>query len=145
LKEKFGVSARVGAGVFLVCLSSFLSIGSLLKEVLSFDPHNVGSDKVSIYEKRFAALKKILPARGVMGYISNREIGVGGDEIQESSRYLQTQYALAPLIVLRSPNQRLVIGNFQKVVVDSQTCREWNVEVLAKFDGVFWLHNRNVP
>lgn len=144
MSTKFAVSVRVGTGILLVSLMSFLSSVRCLKEIVAFDPRQIGSDKITLYEKRFERLKKILPPRGVVGYISNREISGGGDEIQESYRYLQTQYVLAPLIVLRSPNQRLVIGNFHEAEIDSQTYRQWNVEVLAKFDGVVWLLNKNV-
>ena len=120
-------------------------MGSLLKEVLSFDPRTMGSYMVTLYEKRLEALKKVMPARGVMGYVGDEDVQGGGDKLEEIRRYYLTQYVLSPIILLHTPRCKQVIGNFQDAAVDSQTYREWNVEVLAKFDGVVWLLNRNVP
>lgn len=53
---------------------------------------------------RFAAPRIELPPRGVIGYI-----GESGDPTAD---YYLAQYALAPLVVDRSLNHALVIGNF---------------------------------
>lgn len=56
-------------------------------------------------DQRFAALKAILPERGVLGYVGESDPASNGD-------YYLTQYALVPLIVDRSTSHTLVIGNF---------------------------------
>ncbi len=56
-------------------------------------------------DQRFAALKAALPSRGVIGYIG--EPGNSG-----LADYYLAQYALAPLVLDRSDNHALVIGNF---------------------------------
>lgn len=56
-------------------------------------------------DQRFAALKAALPSRGVIGYIG--ESGNSG-----IADYYLAQYALAPLVLDRSDNHPLVIGNF---------------------------------
>jgi len=54
---------------------------------------------------RFTELKAALPQRGVIGYV--------GDAGQAGiAPYYLAQYALAPLVLDRSPNHPLVVGNF---------------------------------
>jgi hypothetical protein len=50
-----------------------------------------------------------LPARGVVGYVDG-----GHDTPAELQDYYLAQYALAPLVVARSSNQNVVIGNFSR-------------------------------
>jgi hypothetical protein len=54
---------------------------------------------------RFAELRRALPERGVVGYV-----GEGGES--EVADYYLTQYALVPIVVERSLDHPLVIGNF---------------------------------
>jgi hypothetical protein len=53
---------------------------------------------------RFDSLRTVLPQRGVIGYIGQKEDGV--------KQYYLAQYALAPLVIDHSPNHPIVIGNF---------------------------------
>lgn len=56
-------------------------------------------------DQRFAGLKAALPQRGVIGYVGDSgESGIPA--------YYLAQYALAPLVLDRSPNHPLVVGNF---------------------------------
>lgn len=59
-------------------------------------------------DMRFAALKAALPQRGVVGYVGEPGPAANGD-------YYLTQYALVPLIVDRSIQHSLVIGNFPNI------------------------------
>jgi len=65
----------------------------------------------SLSDERFAELKKVLPQRGVVGYV-----GEGGGTSSAVGSYYLTQYALAPLIVDYSQMHPLVIGNFPHAV-----------------------------
>jgi hypothetical protein len=56
-------------------------------------------------DERFAELKTMLPESGIVGYVG--ESGPAAD-----GSYYLAQYALAPLVVDRSPNRALVVGNF---------------------------------
>jgi hypothetical protein len=144
MSTKFAVSVRVGAGILLVSLMSFLSTAKWLKEIVNFDPRAVGTNKITQYLKRFDSLKKVLPDRGVIGYICDASVPSDSGKVQDIRRYYLTQYALSPLIILDTPHCKQVIGNFHEAEIDSQIYRQWNVEVLAKFDGVVWLLNKNV-
>jgi hypothetical protein len=59
-------------------------------------------------DRRFAAIKALLPERGVVGYIGETGAMAMGD-------YYAAQYALAPLVVEHSANHPLVVGNFSSV------------------------------
>jgi hypothetical protein len=61
-------------------------------------------DEVTGYEERFHALRRLLPPHGVVGYLSDRH-----DAVKE---FYLTQYALAPVIVVRDARAPLVVGNF---------------------------------
>jgi hypothetical protein len=56
-------------------------------------------------DERFAELKTMLPESGIVGYAG--ESGPAAD-----GSYYLAQYALAPLVVDRTPNHALVVGNF---------------------------------
>jgi hypothetical protein len=71
-------------------------------------PMSSGGDRVSTYTSRFVELRRILPPRGVVGYFSH----TSGQEQLDDEMYYLTQYALAPVVVDRTPNHPLVVGNF---------------------------------
>ena len=56
-------------------------------------------------DQRFARLKVELPPRGVIGYI-------GTEGTPGLADYYLAQYALAPLVLDRSPNHSIVVANF---------------------------------
>lgn len=67
---------------------------------------------IEVYLSRFDEIRAALPARGVVGYVAEpkgKEIVHGGDYYR---RFHLAQYALAPVIVVDSPDRPLVIGNF---------------------------------
>lgn len=86
-------------------------------------------------DERFATLKTVLPSRGVVGYLG--ESGNTGTE-----NYYLTQYALVPLVVEKTTERSLVIGNFPRE--RPKTLPE-GLEVVQDFgSGVLLLHNRNI-
>lgn len=66
----------------------------------------------SAYIHRFDEIRSALPQRGVTGYIT--------DQVRDPNRaiaeYHLTQYALAPLLVANSWNEKLVVGNFHSAL-----------------------------
>lgn len=86
--------------MFIVCclLSSFRLIRNSL--------HSSSSDDVArLSNQRFSTLKNELPARGVIGYIGESNDSAIPD-------YYLMQYALVPLVVDRSTNHEIIVGNF---------------------------------
>jgi hypothetical protein len=67
-------------------------------------------DPITRYERRFSVLKRVLPQRGVVGYTSGLPPGEFVSE--DFKRFLLTEYALAPLVIVNDTGPQLVIGNF---------------------------------
>jgi hypothetical protein len=65
-------------------------------------------DPITRDERRYEELKRALPSHGVIGYISGAErFGTG-----EFKRFLLTEYALAPLVLINDTAPDLIVGNF---------------------------------
>jgi hypothetical protein len=93
---------RIVLLVFVV--SCLLSSARLVIETL-IPSRSTPDDIARRSDRRFAELKAALPQRGVVGYVG--EPGESG-----VSAYYLAQYALAPLVLDRSINHPLVVGNF---------------------------------
>ncbi len=86
---------------------------------------------------RFAGLKAALPPRGVIGYVGDAgESGV--------APYYLAQYALAPLVLDRSPNHPLVVGNFPSGPPDRSTAAKLRL-VKDCGDGVLLFAGEDQP
>lgn len=84
------------------------------EKTIQYRTYSLNHHFYSVYENRFAAVKEFLPAHGTIGYISddfNRD-----DDRQyalATTRFLATQYSLAPLIIADdATGPALIIGNF---------------------------------
>lgn len=96
------LGTTAGLVIFIACC--LLSSIRILRD--SPLPGHINPDDIEKRsDRRFAALRAALPARGVVGYI-----GESGDSATPD--YYLAQYALAPLVIDRGPNHQLVIGNF---------------------------------
>lgn len=104
------LSARIG--ITLLIASALLSNLQLFQQTATLNPELLGRDKITLYEKRFEGLKKILPSHGVVGYISNKQAEDIRFDVTTAEYYL-TQYALSPVIVAYSQEPQLVVGNFR--------------------------------
>lgn len=126
---KLGHPARVKAATALLALSVLYSIVPAF-----FRTHvsaKITPSRIALYGRRFVALRKTLPAHGVVGYISDKT----GDEA--TWEYYQTQYFLAPLLLDRSSDREFVVGNFQHPYVDADWLANHNLILLQDFgDGV---------
>ena len=105
---KIDYQTRVKAGALaLLALTALLTNLAYLRDNVRTVPQTAGRDEVAEYERRFAELKEALPRRGVVGYVSDE-----ADASEEAKKYYLTQYALAPLVVVRGADRPLVVGNF---------------------------------
>ena len=99
---------RVKAGVLLLCVSAVIYAVEICRRthVLTKGP----PDQVTLHEMRLAELRGRLPARGVVGYVSDdRE---GAETPRSWRRFATTQYSLAPVILERTTAHELVVGVF---------------------------------
>lgn len=79
-----------------------------------------------------SALKQRLPARGEVGYVTD----LSGDE-GDRSFYL-AQYTLSPLIVERTTQAELVVGNFKDPVLASEIAIRNDLILVENFgQGIF--------
>jgi hypothetical protein len=91
---EFDYSTRIK--VAITFLLTVLLAGNLrqLKDAATFDFSFIGKDPISLYEKRFEALRKALPAHGVVTYTDDCN---GEREVFKA--YFLTQYALSPIVL----------------------------------------------
>ena len=134
--------SRAQVATITVAVGSLLSIGRLFVQIADFYPTAPSPDGVTGFDSRFTALGAMLPRKGIIGYVTDP--GVPLDETDAQAEYHLTQYALAPVLVDRSPEHRFVIGNFhQKVSVGS--LRERGFNLVREFgNGIALLENEKV-
>jgi hypothetical protein len=103
--------------VIIVGISFIINLGSLVHSMRDFELSAVGTDVISVYEKKFKTMKDQLPSKEVIGYIDDRFGRVNASENLSDSvrlirRFYVTQYTLAPHLIENSIRHRFVIGNF---------------------------------
>ena len=102
LAQNLPAKTRLVLLVFVFCC--LLSSARLVMEA-PISGRSTPDDVAQRSDLRFARLKATLPERGVLGYIGDAgESGV--------APYYLAQYALAPLVLDRSPNHPFVVANF---------------------------------
>jgi hypothetical protein len=100
------VLGRQATAVLIFVLCSLLSSGRILRDARTPSYLRKGSiDIAQRSDQRFAAVKMMLPPRGVIGYIGESGALARGD-------YYLAEYALAPLVVDDSSKHRLILANF---------------------------------
>jgi hypothetical protein len=107
---------RAGLGVALVVLfATGASLRLAVREAREF-ARRERPDEISRYEARFRELRRALPPDARVGYVADvvPEGSAAGDEIPRLAfkRYVLTQYALVPTMVLPELRDGLTIGNF---------------------------------
>lgn len=88
-----------------------LQILSLIDIIVS--PQKVRSEDITFYEKRFKNLTRVLPSNGTVGYVSDCVENV----YTINTRLYIAQYALAPVIIVKSADAQFVVGNFCDSVI----------------------------
>ena len=136
------MSPRVLGAILSVSAVSLLSVGRLFFQVADFYPTAPSPDGVTDFDRRFQALRTMLPAKGVIGYMTDPDTPPGDTNAQ--AEYHLTQYALAPVIVVNSPEQHFVIGNFHRVVTTG-SLRDRGYKLVREFgNGIVLLENEKV-
>ncbi len=102
------------AAVMIITVVGFSSAVGIAEDLHDCASHVASGeiDHISLYEQRFRLLRPLLPRRGVVGYVSDR---LEDEDAWYRGWYL-TQYALAPVIVVRGTNQPLIVGNFHAAI-----------------------------
>ena len=89
-------------------------------------------DPVADWERRFQPVKARLPfQRGFVGYISDSAIpGITFDAANDEGEYILTQYAMAPVIIVKGTDQEWNIGN-----LSGRAFEAWNARHAGAFRG----------
>lgn len=105
---RISYATRIKTGsLLLLALTPLLTNLKYFGVNRTVDLSAIGKDQITLEENRFTEIRKVLPARGVVGYVNDET------DIDEGTRkYYVTQYAIAPLIVVRGADRPLVVGDF---------------------------------
>lgn len=136
------MTPRVLGAILSVAAVSLLSVGRLFIQVSDFYPKAPVPDGVTDFDGRFAALRGMLPPKGIIGYLTDPETAPG--DVNAQAEYHLTQYALAPVLVVNSPQQRFVVGNFHRGVTTGGL-RDRGFKLVQSFgNGIVLLENEKV-
>lgn len=105
--EKFRNAIHSPSGLKItgavLILYLFYSQIPLVKTIAEKLPYiQIGQERSLAYEKRMTVLRPLLPPRGLVGYISDTGI----------EHFFRSQYALAPVILVREPGPRMIVTNY---------------------------------
>lgn len=138
LLPRMDYAARIKAGALvLLVLTALLTNVFYLRAGRAPGPGVGREDIVTASENRFAELKRVLPRRGVVGYVSDQT-----DESPRLERYFLAQHALAPLIVVTGADRALVVGDFATPAGAARAAAGSLVLVRDFGDGVVLLRRK---
>jgi len=120
-------SLRTGTAVLVLALWSLLPTVESCRRTHILAKYPV--DSLTKYEKRFVEIRKSLPSTGTVGYIGN-EIGDEG-----TWNYYRTQYSVSPVVVDRTIQHELVIGNFPEDLNVSNLPATTGLTLVRDFGG----------
>ena len=122
---RFDYIARVRAGIVLVVLFALYSNSQLLLGSVGFDPSLVGNDDITLYERRFDGVRKMLPPYGVVGYVGDARNNADGSPNPVALRnWYLAQYTLAPVVLSTGAGHRLFLMNMSPDATDSDSVEE---------------------
>ena len=128
-------AARARAGVAIIMLMGALALCTFAGYAAVVLRGGANSAGIDMDANRFRHLREDLPARGVVGYLSDITEGQEGARV-----YYLTQYYLAPVVVARDPAHELVIANFSSPAAVGAAAAAHNCTVVRDFrNGVALL------
>jgi len=124
---------------FLVGASLFAAVNNLASTA---ELGSLQRDPVADWERRFVVLRAKLPfTRGVIGYISDSDVpGASFDAANDEGEYILTQYALAPIILVRGTGQEWNLANLTRASFDLwRTLHPTGFELVWEHGGLYLL------
>ena len=126
---------RARASVAIILLMGMLALCTFAGYAAAVMRGSGNSARVDMDATRFQNLRKELPARGVVGYLSDITEGLEG-----TRGYYLTQYYVAPVVVARDSGHELVIANFASRDAVAAAAEAHNLAVVRDFrNGVALL------
>jgi hypothetical protein len=92
--------------------------------------------QVGLEEQRFAALKRDLPADGMVGYVS---------DLSDNGILLAAQYALVPILIVEHPPTGLVIGSFSRPMDYAVFGRARGLTLIRDYGDGITLYRKAAP
>jgi hypothetical protein len=129
---------RAKAGIYALAFVALLSCLMLVNQEAKQYSLQTGQSAIGFYDERFGGLRKHLPPAGIAGYLSDQPAG----ELQSQAEFTTAQYALAPIILLNSPDQDLVVGNFHTPQPNPSTWTSHGLEPVVNLGNGSWLFRR---
>ncbi len=105
----------------------------LIKKLFPREGFSAFTDPVSVRENQLRKLKPYLPARGTIGFVSDRK---------EVADFYQTQYALSPLLISRDPAISPAIGIFYDPSNLEKIATQHRMQVVRVFENGLILLER---
>ena len=129
----------------LIVLASLASSIQYLQSTPSLG--SATDDPVADWEKRFAPIEARLPfKRGVVGYISDSSVpGMPYDAANDEGEYVLTQYALAPIIIVKGTNEEWNIANLTQPAYNAWSQTNHGQFEVSPFKGGLYLLHRVGP
>ncbi|HKX00630.1 MAG TPA: hypothetical protein VJN43_23015 [Bryobacteraceae bacterium] len=123
----------VGAAALLSLYGAFAFYGEQsTRNQVSADKYMIG-----IQEMRFETMKRELPRVPRLGYIS--------DITTQPAVFLSAQYALAPALLVDSPREEWLVGNFSKPMDYAEFGRARKLVLVKDYSNGVVLYRRAVP
>jgi len=112
----FDHSVRIKVALGLMIFFALLSSLRLLMDSARFDLSSVGRDDITLYQKRFDPIRRMLPSHGAVGYLGNvNHARYWTSDATALKNWFLTQYTLAPVVVSISSAHKLTIINSREV------------------------------
>jgi hypothetical protein len=88
------------------------------------------------FDSRFEALHKSMPARSVMGYVSDNP----ANNTQSQAEFYLTQYALAPALIKATTEEHFVVANFHTSSPNADMLRAKNLVLVQDFGNDVYIY-----
>jgi hypothetical protein len=127
--------ARARGGIAIILLMGVLALLTFASYAAVVVRGGGDATGIAMDANRFRSLREDLPARGVVGYLSDNTGGM-----EDTRAYYLTQYYLAPVVVARDLAHELVIANFASPAAVAAAAAASDLTVMRDFgNGVALL------
>ena len=128
---------------FLILIALASLYASTQNLISTQDLGSISQDPVADWEVRFRPIKERLPfQRGLVGYISDSDVqGAAFDAANDEGEYILTQYALAPIIIVKGTDQEWNVGNLSRAAFGTWSAtKPPDFEVFPFAGGLYLFH-----
>jgi hypothetical protein len=123
--------------IAMIICTAFVHLYLFIKPMIFPERLSENTVDISRYENRFLTLRQSLQ-RGIVGYISDD----ADDTDVSKTRLAVARYALSPVIIVRSLDYPLIVGNFHSRIPDYETYRKKGLIRVRDFSNGIVLFRR---